>query len=72
MKAMGHEQSKSGSLEIKRILDEIKVATAAVKVAEEKRLRNDQELIIAKNKCEIGQPGGPSPFTPKDDLDFDA
>jgi len=41
MKAMGHEQSKSGSLEIKRILDEIKVSTAAVKVAEEKRLRNE-------------------------------
>jgi len=34
MKAMAHEQGKTGSAEIKRILEEIKQATTAVRVAE--------------------------------------
>jgi len=41
MRAMAHEQGKTGSAEIKRVLDEIREATTAVRVAEEKRVKNE-------------------------------
>ena len=41
MTAMAYEQSKTGSAEIRRVLDEVRAATAAVKIAEERRLRNE-------------------------------
>jgi len=61
MRAMAHEQGKSGSAEIKRILDEIRVATAAVKEAEKKRAKNELEITVAENSCVPGQPGTPPP-----------
>lgn len=57
MKAMAYEQGRTGSAAIKDILDEIREATRAVKVAEERRVRNEAEIISAENNCVVGQPG---------------
>jgi hypothetical protein len=64
MRAMAHEQGKTGSAEIKRVLDEIREATGAVRVAEEKRAKNEEEIIRAENACVPGQPGAPPPTNP--------
>ena len=41
MIAMAYEQGKTGSAEIQRILEEVREAVAAVKVAEQRRARNE-------------------------------
>lgn len=71
MRAMAHEQSKTGSAEIKRILDEIREATTAVRVAEERRVKNEQEIIRAENACVPGQPGAPPPTNPLEEAEWE-
>jgi hypothetical protein len=61
MKAMAYEQGKTGSAEIKRVLDEIRDATAAVRAAEKRRAKNELEITVAENACVPGQPGTPPP-----------
>jgi hypothetical protein len=71
MKAMAYEQGKTGSAAIKDILDEIREATRAVKVAEERRIRNEAEIIAAENNCVVGQAGIVPPKNAQDELDFE-
>lgn len=67
---MAHEQGKTGSAEIKRILDEIREATTAVRVAEERRAKNELEIIVAENSCVPGQPGTPPPKSAQQEREF--
>jgi len=61
MKAMAYEQGKTGSEAIKKVLDEIRDATTAVRVAEQRRKKNEFEITVAENACVPGQPGTPPP-----------
>lgn len=69
--ARAHEQGKTGSAEIARILDEIREATAAVRVAEERRVRNEEEIIRAENACVPGQPGSAPPTNPLEEAEWE-
>lgn len=72
MRAMAHEQGKTGSAEIQRVLDEIRDGTTAVRVAEERRAKNELEIIRAENACVPGQPGDPPPTNPLEEEQWEA
>lgn len=57
MISMAYEQSKQGSSKILKAIDEVKEATKRFSLVEDRKKKNEKEMILAENSCVIGQAG---------------